>query len=345
MLSTHANAAPADRDSGVTLVQLSVADANDPNSSTPASVPPHRRAHGVAVSLPPYVLHVGGCATDQEAAMDVLCCSSPALPNHSSWSWCQCPQTIGEPNFSASRHKHSLVLTHKWVADDGRLSGEALLWGGDEKARTDDPSAISAAAERCAQLMTLQFTLPMGVACGWPEMSQAASSELRVGMGASESVLPAAAMHASAVCVPEHCESTDKHTSPHRPLPPWPQEERPSWETGSPPAPQLPQLVDEHEVRAKQPHEQALTQTPQHTPSSESRTPCGVGCAQPPSLRVPLDYGATGAGSRATPFRSPPVAASSPSHTPVKSPSSALGPLADAPSTVDAAASASAANS
>ena len=59
---------------------------------------PRPRAHAAALWLPPYVVHVGGCSSEAEAALDVIHCADLAEP--SSWRWL--PSEPSEPSGSSA---------------------------------------------------------------------------------------------------------------------------------------------------------------------------------------------------------------------------------------------------
>ena len=121
-------------------------------------VKPRPRAHGAALAVGPYVMHVGGCASDSEAAMDVLRCTSEVEP--SDWDWCAAGAAVGGSSSAlcATRHKHSLLLKHRYDGMSGQV--EAILWGGDEKGRSSvDEVEESESKERCARLGVMRITI------------------------------------------------------------------------------------------------------------------------------------------------------------------------------------------
>ncbi len=141
------------------------------STSDGSRVSPRPRAHGVAVALPPYVVHAGGCATDEEAAIDVLRCGGGPSEQQGTigWGWCAClPEgRTSAALLQATRHKHSLILLGVSAADGAGavqanvLHGRALLWGGDEKGKAGDEE-VEAARARCAALATLELRIVSG---------------------------------------------------------------------------------------------------------------------------------------------------------------------------------------
>ena len=120
---------------------------------------PRPRAHAAALWLPPYVVHVGGCSSEAEAALDVLHCADLAEP--SSWLWMPSkPSESSAMSLPATRHKHGLVLARDapTLGADGRSVWEAVLWGGDEKGHSA-PEALEAARARCATLASLELLI------------------------------------------------------------------------------------------------------------------------------------------------------------------------------------------
>ena len=163
-------------DSASEMVSLELLSGGGTSSTAAGRAVARPRAHGTALAVPPYVLHVGGAYSDADPPIDLLHC--PSDQPTSEWSWTSpalsgatfVPSTTDRAahataaRLSASRFKHSLVALPRAHVPQG-CSASAYVWGGDEKGHADLGSdaadAAAASKQRCSQLLRLDVMYRM----------------------------------------------------------------------------------------------------------------------------------------------------------------------------------------
>ncbi|KAL1521681.1 hypothetical protein AB1Y20_021336 [Prymnesium parvum] len=85
---------------------------------------PHPRANGAAISVPPFVLHVGGSASGTSPIVDVLDVERQV--------WHAVGEQEGAHLFPASRQKHAMIAVSTTSPLPGQTRVRALAWGGED---------------------------------------------------------------------------------------------------------------------------------------------------------------------------------------------------------------------
>ena len=99
--ATAAAAAPPPRFISLTLLP---AAASDP--------PPRPRAHAALLHVPPYVLHLGGCSTDDEAPIDMLYCPEGTPPQGWGWREVTMADSVNASAFYPGRRRGGSCVGH-----------------------------------------------------------------------------------------------------------------------------------------------------------------------------------------------------------------------------------------